>query len=91
MLLVDLQRFCSGVLLPGSCETQMEGERRKSNARQEQMQRTQSRSVPLQMLQKGWLRASWAVADHTRNALILSVFGFKVSSVAMLASNPITF
>ncbi|KAK9868707.1 hypothetical protein WJX84_006575 [Apatococcus fuscideae] len=56
----------------------MEGERRKGQARQKQLQRTPSKPALLQLLQRGWLRATWAVADHTRNALILSVFGFKL-------------
>lgn len=30
------------------------------------------------LLRRGWVQAGYAVADHTRSALILSVFAFKV-------------
>ena len=30
------------------------------------------------LLRQGWARAGYAAADHTRSALILSVFAFKV-------------
>lgn len=63
----------------------MEGERKKALARQQQLGSTQqSWPAMLHLLRRGWLRAAWAVADHTRNALILSVFGFKVGSPAAI-------
>lgn len=33
------------------------------------------------LMRRGWVQAGYAVADHTRSALILSVFAFKVSAV----------
>jgi len=33
--------------------------------------------LPARLLREGALRAGYALADHTRNALILSVFAFK--------------
>ena len=35
------------------------------------------------LLRRGWVRAGYAVADHTRSALILSVFAFKVRPVQL--------
>ena len=58
---------------------QADFERMKAHRRQRQMRHVQGRgywtSVPAQLL----LRAGHLLADHTRNALILSVFGFKVT------------
>lgn len=38
------------------------------------------------LLRQGWVRAGYAVADHTRGALILSVFAFKVRLTSGLQS-----
>lgn len=37
-----------------------------------------SSSLVWRLLSQGWLKCAYAFADHTRNALILSVFAFKV-------------
>lgn len=34
------------------------------------------------LAKQGYLRAAWLLTDHTRNALILSVFAFKVGHQA---------
>ncbi|KAK9841404.1 hypothetical protein WJX74_005170 [Apatococcus lobatus] len=86
LYLLDSSAFYSPELwLLGQSVTRVSGselmdrERKKAQVRQHQLGRThQSRPAMLQLLRRGWLRASWAVADHTRNALILSVFGFKL-------------
>lgn len=38
----------------------------------------QTASLLGRLLKLGYLRASWLFTDHTHNALILSVFAFKV-------------
>ena len=58
---------------------QVEVQRQKRQRRQQQLESAQrSSSVIWRLLSQGWLRSTYAVADHTRNALILSVFAFKV-------------
>ena len=54
-------------------------QRRKQRLRQHQLQAAlQSGPWLVRVLRQGWLHSSYALADHTRNALILSVFAFKV-------------
>ena len=54
-------------------------QRRKQRQRQQQLQAAlQSGPWLVRVLRQGWLHSSYALADHTRNALILSVFAFKV-------------
>ena len=66
---------CECFLLPAQVEVQ----RRKQRQRQHQLQAAlQSGPWLLRVLRQGWLHSSYALADHTRNALILSVFAFKV-------------
>lgn len=58
---------------------QIEVQRQKQQRRQLQLEAAQrSPSVILRLLSQGWLKSTYAFADHTRNALILSVFAFKV-------------
>lgn len=58
---------------------QVEVQRQKQQRRQQQLESAQrSSSVIWRLLSQGWLRSAYAFADHTRNALILSVFAFKV-------------
>lgn len=58
---------------------QVEVQRRKQRQRQQQLQGAlQSGPWLVRVLRQGWLHSSYALADHTRNALILSVFAFKV-------------
>jgi hypothetical protein len=59
-------------------------EKHKQQQRQQQLARIQQQQQrhmlwPLQQLQRLWLLGGNLAADHLRNALILSVFGFKVS------------
>lgn len=42
---------------------------------------------PASLLYRLWLKATFALADHTRNALILSVFAFKVGQCTLLLSS----
>lgn len=61
------------------CSTQVEVQRRTQQRRQQQLDSARrSQSVIWRLLSQGWLRCAYAFADHTRNALILSVFAFKV-------------
>lgn len=54
-------------------------ERHKQQQRQQQLVRAQQHSSDVvSVLQRAWLRGGSLVTDHLRNALILSVFGFKV-------------
>ncbi|KAK9801364.1 hypothetical protein WJX73_000250 [Symbiochloris irregularis] len=55
-----------------------EAQRRTSDRRKRQLHRAGMQYWPLAILQRLWLRASYGLADHTRNALILSVFAFKL-------------
>lgn len=58
---------------------QIEVQRQQQQRRQLQLEAAQrSPSVILRLLSQGWLKSTYAFADHTRNALILSVFAFKV-------------
>ena len=64
---------------------QIEVQRQKQQRRQLQLEASQrSPSVILRLLSQGWLKSTYAFADHTRNALILSVFAFKVWPDVML-------
>lgn len=57
----------------------VEVQRRKQRQRQQQLQGAlQSGPWLVRVLRQGWLHSSYALADHTRNALILSVFAFKL-------------
>ncbi|DBB06285.1 TPA: hypothetical protein ACH3X1_011860 [Trebouxia sp. C0004] len=57
----------------------VEVQRQKQQRRQQQLQSAQqSSSVLWRLVSQGWLRSAYAFADHTRNALILSVFAFKL-------------
>ncbi len=60
---------------------QAEADRLKADSRGRQLARARSGGLLLtRLLREALLRAGHAVADHTRNALILSVFAFKVRS-----------
>lgn len=60
-------------------------QRQKQQRRQQQLDTARSSpSVIWQLVSQGWLRCAYAFADHTRNALILSVFAFKVSCRACI-------
>ena len=64
---------------------QVEVQRRKQRQRQHQLQAAlQSGPWLVRVLRQGWLHSSYALADHTRNALILSVFAFKVRTCSRL-------
>ena len=61
---------------------QVEVDRQKQQRRQLQLETARrSSSVLWRLLSQGWLKSAYAFADHTRNALILSVFAFKVRIV----------
>ena len=58
---------------------QVEADRRKAAARGGELAAAAgSRWLLARAARAAWLRAGYALADHTRNALILSVFAFKV-------------
>jgi hypothetical protein len=63
---------------------QVQAERAKQQARQRELGAVRSGSSLLikRLAQEGLLRAGYALSDHTRNALILAVFGFKVRQCA---------
>ncbi|KAA6419431.1 MAG: Peroxisome biogenesis 12 [Trebouxia sp. A1-2] len=62
-----------------SGQEMVEVQRQKQQRRQQQLQSAQrSSSVIWRLVSQGWLRSAYAFADHTRNALILSVFAFKL-------------
>ncbi len=42
-----------------------------------------SGNLVMRLAQEGLLRAGYAFTDHTRNALILAIFGFKVRPSAL--------
>ncbi|KAK9810536.1 hypothetical protein WJX72_012327 [[Myrmecia] bisecta] len=72
----------------------VEAERQKQRQRRQQLQGIRQSSGPLiRWVKKAWTRSSFLFADHTRNALILSVFAFKLlewwytSAEEKLASN----
>ncbi len=57
----------------------MEAERAKQAARARELAGVRGGGGFLSRLaQEGLLRAGYALSDHTRNALILAIFGFKV-------------
>ena len=63
---------------------QAEADRRKAESRGLQLARARGGGLLLaRLLREALLRAGYAVADHTRNALILSVFAFKVRSACL--------
>ncbi len=71
---------CRHVHIYSNC-MQVEVQRQKQQRRQQQLQSAQrSSSVIWRLISQGWLKSTYAFADHTRNALILSVFAFKVST-----------
>ncbi|KAL3154018.1 hypothetical protein ABBQ32_013570 [Trebouxia sp. C0010 RCD-2024] len=62
-----------------SGQEMIEVQRQQQQRRQLQLEAAQrSPSVILRLLSQGWLKSTYAFADHTRNALILSVFAFKL-------------
>lgn len=62
-----------------SGQEMVEVQRQKQQRRQLQLEAAQrSPSVLWRLLSQGWLKSAYAFADHTRNALILSVFAFKL-------------
>ncbi|KAL0056265.1 hypothetical protein WJX82_009363 [Trebouxia sp. C0006] len=62
-----------------SGQEMVEVQRQKQQRRQQQLQSAQrSSSVIWRLISQGWLKSTYAFADHTRNALILSVFAFKL-------------
>ena len=63
---------------------QVEAERAKQTARARELAgvRRGGRNALFRLLDEGVLRAGYALSDHTRNALILAIFGFKVPSLA---------
>ena len=59
---------------------QVLSERNKQQQRRAQLLDARSQgNFLLRLLQEGLLRANYLFTDHTRNALILAVFGFRVS------------
>lgn len=44
------------------------------------MKAREGASLLWSLARQGYLRAAWLLTDHTRNALILSVFAFKVGA-----------
>lgn len=55
-----------------------QAERQRAQERQQALEHVASRGGLLRRLvQQAWLRGSYLLTDHTRNALILSVFAFK--------------
>jgi hypothetical protein len=57
---------------------QVAAERTTRARRGAELARARARGpLPARLLREGALRAGYALADHTRNALILSVFAFK--------------
>lgn len=59
---------------------QAEVQRQTQQRRQQQLESARrSSSLVWRLILQGWLKGAYAFADHTRNALILSVFAFKVS------------
>ena len=59
---------------------QVLSERSKRQQRRQQLLGVRSQgNVLWRALQEGLLRANYLFTDHTRNALILAVFGFRVS------------
>ena len=98
MLLADLELFKPSTCMhcvPRACRltgfaVQVEVQRQKEQRRQKQLDSaSRSPSIVWQLLFKGWLKCAYAFADHTRNALILSVFAFKVRKNR--AYSPCTF
>lgn len=62
-----------------SGQEMVEVQRQKQQRRQQQVESARrSSSVIWRLLSQGWLKCAYAFADHTRNALILSVFAFKL-------------
>ena len=70
---------CSGH--DGICLLQVEAERAKSIRRRGQLQRAEAGLWLTSLLRQGLLKAGYAFADHSRNALILAVFAFKVRTI----------
>ena len=71
----------------------MQAERAKQQARQRELGgvRASSGFLLRRWVQEGLLRAGYALSDHTRNALILAVFGFKVCQRAATSSSLTAF
>lgn len=56
-------------------------DRARARQREASLQKARdSASLLWRLIRQGYLRASWLFTDHTRNALILSVFAFKVNA-----------
>ena len=65
----------------------MEAERTTRARRAAELGRARAKgALPVRLAREGALRAGYAFADHTRNALILSVFAFKARTPACLTS-----
>ena len=64
----------------------MEAERSTRARRAAELARARAKgALPVRLAREGVLRAGHALADHTRNALILSVFAFKARAPAVWA------
>jgi hypothetical protein len=57
---------------------QQQRQQQLARIQQQQQQQRRHRLWPRPLLQRMWLLGGNLAADHLRNALILSVFGFKV-------------
>lgn len=65
----------------GTYDAQAQAERQRAHERQQALALAASRGGLLhRVVQQAWLRGSYLLTDHTRNALILSVFAFKATA-----------
>lgn len=76
-MVLDLQRVDRGA-------EQMLADRAKRQQRRQELGAVRgSGNFVVRLVQEGLLRAGYAFTDHTRNALILAIFGFKVRPYAL--------
>ena len=69
---------------------QVLSERNKRQQRRAQLLDVRSQgNFLLRLLQEGLLRANYLFTDHTRNALILAVFGFRVNGCLKSSPSPL--
>ena len=78
--------YSTGKTRGASSALQVEAERSTRSRRAAELGRARAKgALPARLAREGFLRAGYALADHTRNALILSVFAFKARALAWSA------
>lgn len=70
-----------------TCTMQATSERQKQASRRSQLRRVKTGSWLTSWIRWLSLKAGYVLSDHTRNALILAVFAFKVSVLALTDLN----